>query len=78
MQWVPSGFPTPPTAGDFYRRYSQVQLMRVMQGINRVRQKVSKQQEDSKGKWGYHPLVITLAETQEPRYLINGGGCSAY
>ena len=66
--------------------------MVVMQAINRVRQRVWKQQEDRffdcatieadgtivetaaekkegigisyKGKWGYHPLVVTLAETK--------------
>ena len=24
-----------------------------------------------KGQWGYHPLVVTLAETQEVLYLAN-------
>ena len=94
--------PDPTTAGDFCRRFSQVQLMMVMQAINRVRQSVWKQQEDSffdcatieadgtmvetngekkagiginhKGQWGYHPLVITLAETQEVLYLLNRSG----
>lgn len=27
-----------------------------------------------KGQWGYHPLVVTLAETQEVLYLKNRGG----
>jgi len=27
-----------------------------------------------KGQWGYHPLVITLAETKELLYLANRGG----
>ena len=39
--------PDPTTAGDFCRRFSQVKLMLVMQAINRVRQSVWKQQEDS-------------------------------
>jgi len=94
--------PDPTTAGDFCRRFSQLKLLRLMQGINKTRQLVWKQQEDRffdqatieadgtmvetwgekkegidinhKGQWGYHPLVITLAETQEPLYLINRSG----
>lgn len=94
--------PDPTTAGDFCRRFSQAKLMLVMQAINRVRQSVWKQQEDSffdcatieadgtmvetsgekkagiginhKGQWGYHPLVITLAETQEVLFLHNRSG----
>ena len=82
--------PDPTTAGEFCRRFSHVQLIEVMQAINRVRQRVWKQQEGDffdcatieadgtivetaaekkegigisyKGKWGYHPLVVTLAE----------------
>ncbi len=94
--------PDPTTAGDFCRRFSQSQLVLVMQGINRARQTVWKQQEESffdcatieadgtmvetygekkegiginyKGQWGYHPLVISLAETQEILYLANRSG----
>ncbi len=94
--------PDPTTAGDFCRRFSHVQLLLVMQAINRVRQKVWKQQEESffdcatieadgtivetagekkegigisyKGQWGYHPLVVTLAETQELLYIHNRPG----
>ncbi len=94
--------PDPTTAGDFCRRYSQSDLLFVMQAINRVRRTVWKQQEDSfldcatieadgtmvettgekkqgisinyKGQWGYHPLVVTLAETQEVLYLVNRSG----
>ncbi len=94
--------PDPTTAGDFCRRFSDVKLIEVMQGINRARREVWKQQSDSffdqatieadgtmvetegekkqgiginyKGQWGYHPLVVTLAETQELLYLANRSG----
>ena len=97
--------PDPTTAGDFCRRFGDVQLLMIMQAINRVRQKVWKQQEDRffdcatieadgtivetagekksgigisyKGLWGYHPLVVTLAETQELLYLHNRSGNSS-
>ena len=94
--------PDPTTAGDFCRRFSLVELLLVMQAINRVRQTVWRQQEESffdcatieadgtmvetagekkegigisyKGQWGYHPLVVTLAETQELLYIHNRPG----
>ncbi len=94
--------PDPTTAGDFCRRFSSLQLIQLMQGINRARRTVWKQQPDAffetatieadgtmvetcgekkegigmnhKGQWGYHPLVVTLAETQELLYLANRSG----
>ncbi len=89
--------PDPTTAGDFCRRFSQFDSVKVMQAINESRQIVWKQQDDSffdqttleadgtmvetagqkkegiginhKSQWGYHPLVVSLAETQEVLYL---------
>lgn len=94
--------PDPTTAGDFCRRFNSQQLLMLMQGINRSRQLVWKQQPQGflkqatieadgtmvescgqkkegigmnyKGQWGYHPLVVSLAETQEVLYLANRQG----
>jgi hypothetical protein len=94
--------PDPTTAGDFCRRFDSLKIMKLMQGINRARQRVWKQQPDGfldqatieadgtmvetygekkqgiginhKGQWGYHPLIVTLAETQEMLYLANRSG----
>lgn len=94
--------PDPTTAGDFCRRFSSLQLLNLMQAINRSRQTVWKQQPQEffdvatieadgtmvetngekkqgigmnyKGQWGYHPLVVTLAETGEVLYLANRSG----
>jgi hypothetical protein len=94
--------PDPTTAGDFCRRFDDLQIINVMAAINRARQTVWKQQPDSffdcatieadgstvetraekkqgiginhKGQWGYHPLLITLAQTQELLYLQNRSG----
>lgn len=94
--------PDPTTAGDFCRRFDEFQTLLLMQGINRARRTVWKQQDDAffaqatieadgsmvetraekkegigmnyKGQWGYHPLVVSLAETQEVLYLANRPG----
>ena len=94
--------PDPTTAGDFRRRFGDLQLLQLMQAFNRSRQVVWKQQPDAfldvatieadgtmvetrgekkqgigmnhKKQWGYHPLVVTLAETGEVLYLANRSG----
>ena len=94
--------PDPTTAGDFCRRFGEVDVIMLMQGFNRVRTKVWKQQpheffdtaiieadgtmvetngERKEGigmnhekKWGYHPLIVTLANTREPLFIVNRSG----
>jgi hypothetical protein len=98
--------PDPTTAGDFCRRFSEAEVLRLMEIINQVRRGVWKQQPEAffrqaiieadgtiaettgeckegmdlsyKGLWGYHPLVISLANTGEPLYLVNrSGNCTS-
>jgi hypothetical protein len=94
--------PDPTTAGDFCRRFEDLQVLELMQGINRARRVVWKQQPQEffqqptieadgtmvetcgekkegigmnyNGQWGYCPLVVSLAETQEVLYLANRSG----
>lgn len=94
--------PDPTTSGDFTRRFSQDDIVDLMDAINATRQRVWKKQEPGflseafidvngtiaattgeckggmslsyKGIWGYAPLVVTLANTNEVLYLANRPG----
>jgi Transposase DDE domain group 1 len=94
--------PDPTTAGDFCRRFSQADVLTLMDAINEARLRVWSQQppeffdeaileadgsivpSDAEckqgmdfaydGQYGYHPLVISLANTAEPLFLFNRSG----
>ena len=94
--------PDPTTAGDFCRRFSEADVLTLMDAINEARLRVWEQQppeffdeaiieadgsivpSDAEckqgmdftydGQYGYHPLVISLANTAEPLYLLNRSG----
>lgn len=103
LQAMTSGrIPDATTAGDFLRRFSEQDIVNLMDGINRKRVEVWKQQEKNffetaridvdgvivgttgeckqgmdisyKGIWGYHPLLVSLANTQEPIFIVNRSG----
>jgi hypothetical protein len=94
--------PDPTTAGDFCRRFSDPDVLDLMNAINEVRLWVWEQQPPEffaeaileadgsivpseaectpgmdfayDGQYGYHPLLISLANTAEPLYLFNRSG----
>ncbi len=94
--------PDPTTAGDFCRRFSQADVLALMNTINESRLRVWAQQPDAfrdqaiidadgtvvetaaeckkdvdisyDGRWGYHPLLVSLANTAEPLFLLNRSG----
>jgi len=94
--------PDPTTAGDFCRRFSEANVVDLMDAVNKTRLRVWSEQpreffEEAildadgtivgtdaeckqgvdmayNGTWGYHPLLISLANTAEPLYLVNRSG----
>jgi hypothetical protein len=94
--------PDPTTAGDFCRRFSEADILTLMDLINNARLRVWAQQpsaffaeavleadgtmvpsdaECKRGmdftydrQYGYHPLLISLANTTEPLFLFNRSG----
>jgi hypothetical protein len=94
--------PDPTTAGDFCRRFSESDVLDLMDAFNRTRVRVWSQQPSAffaeaileadgtiaatdaeckrgvdiayNGQWGYHILVVSLANTAEPLYVVNHSG----
>ena len=94
--------PDPTTEGDFCRRFSEDDVLTLMNAINESRLRVWAQQPDAfldeaildadgtivetdaeckhgvdithDGRWGYHPLLVSLANTAEPLFLLNRSG----
>ena len=94
--------PDPTTEGDFCRRFTDPDVVDLMDAINQTRLRVWSQQPAEffhealldvdgtlvgtdaeckegidigyNGTWGYHSLLISLANTAEPLYLINRSG----
>jgi hypothetical protein len=94
--------PDPTTAGDFCRRFTEADVLTLMDAINEARLRVWAQQPPEffaeaileadgsivpsdrectqgmdfayDGRYGYHPLLISLANTAEPLFLFNRSG----
>jgi hypothetical protein len=94
--------PDPTTEGDFCRRFSEPDVVTLIDALNKTRLRVRSQQPSASfkeaildvdgtlvgtdaeckkdidiaydGTWGYHPLLISLANTAEPLYLVNRSG----
>jgi hypothetical protein len=95
--------PAPTTAGDFTRRFTEKDVVALMDGVNTVRVKVWRKRLPRRerregiievdgivapttgeckagmdiaynGEWGYHPLLVSLANTPEPLFLVNRPG----
>ena len=94
--------PDPTTAGDFLRRFSALDVIALMDAVNRIRVRLWKEQPgefrkrgiidtdgtvtptegekklgmglNHKGIWGYHPLLVSLANTKEPLFIVNRPG----
>lgn len=97
-----SRLPDPTTLRDFCRRFTEDDIVSMMDVINEARRKVWAQQPDEffeeatieadgtlvpvdgnctegigmsyKGIIGYHPLLVSLAETNEPLFIVNRPG----
>jgi len=95
--------PDPTTAGDFARRFSNDDVLALMNAINAIRpglwkRRLSRGERDlgiidadgtmaattgeckegigisHDGIWGYQPLVVSLANTQEALFIVNRSG----
>jgi hypothetical protein len=70
--------PDPTTAGDFCRRFQWYFEEAVIEADGTMVETTGecKQGMDLsyQGTWGFHPLVVSLANTQEPLYLVNRSG----